>query len=167
MRAQEAEAAYLRHTTALVEIVKLPPELQEERLRALAKPTQQLPNLIEGLTRDLDGVKFARRFHRAQARLRCTETALAAERYRIAEHRWPDDLNALVPRYLAAVPSDPFDGRPLRLRRLADGIVIYSVGPDRTDDGGTLNRTNAETANSDFGFQLWDADRRGSAAARD
>ncbi len=163
--AHGAEAAFLRYSTAAVEAAKLPPAEQEDRLRALPFPTQKLPPLLEGLAGSghnrLDWAQHARGVHRAQALLRCAETAMAAERYRLAEHRWPADLNALVPRYLAAVPSDPFDGRPLRLRRLADGIVVYSVGPDRADDGGKLDRQNPETANTDIGFQLWAADRRG------
>jgi hypothetical protein len=169
MYARGAEPADLRHTTAVVEIVKLPPQDQEEHLRKLVVPTQKLPPLLEGLSGSgtLDWAKTAQGCHRAQAILRCAEAALAAERYRLAEHRWPDDLYALMPRYLAAVPADPFDGRPLRLRPLPDGIVIYSVGPDRRDDGGKLDRKNAEAANTDIGFQLWDAGRRAAHLARD
>jgi hypothetical protein len=29
----------------------------------------------------------------------------------------------------------------LRYRRLDDGVVIYSLGPDRTDDDGNLDRS--------------------------
>jgi len=45
-------------------------------------------------------------------------------------------LSDLVPIYLPQAPQDPFDGRPLRYRRLEPGFVVYSVGPARTDDGG-------------------------------
>jgi hypothetical protein len=158
--AQGAQPARLRHGTALVEIVKRPTHEQEDQLRKLAEPKQMLPPLLEGLTRSTDWTKLVRRFHRAQAAQRCAETAMAAERYRLAEQRWPDNLNALVPRFLAAVPADPFDGQPLRLRCLPDGIVIYSVGPDRTDDDGQLDRSNADAPGTDIGFQLWDAERR-------
>jgi hypothetical protein len=160
VRARAAEAAFLRHTNAVVEIARLPTEIQEERLSELAAPKETLPALIEGLTKDVQWIKLARRFHRAQANLRCGAAALAAERFRLAENRWPADLNALVPRYLAAVPPDPFDGRPLRLRRLPDGVVIYCVNADRADDGGKLDRRDPEAAGTDLGFQLWDANRR-------
>jgi hypothetical protein len=168
MLARGAEPADLRHTTAVVEIAKLPPQDQQERLRKLVAPTQKLPPLLEGLSASgkMDWAKTAQGCHRAQAILRCAAAALAAERYRWAEQRWPDDLNALMPRYLAAMPADPFDGRPLRLRLLPDGIVIYSVGPDRQGDGGNLDRDNAEAANTDIGFHLWDAGRRAAHRAR-
>ena len=36
-------------------------------------------------------------------------------------------------------PLDPFDGRPMRYRRLdASSFRVYSVGPDGVDDGGTF-----------------------------
>lgn len=38
--------------------------------------------------------------------------------------------------YLAAPPTDPFDGNPLRYRAESDRVTIYSVGPDQRDDGG-------------------------------
>jgi hypothetical protein len=158
--ARASQAAYLRWSTAMVEIAKMPTETQDERLRALAMPTQQLPALIAGLTRGPDWVKLARKFNQAHAELRCATAGLAAERFRLAERRWPDRLDGLVPRYLAAVPIDPFDGQPLRFRRLEDGLVIYSVGLDRTDDGGKLDRKRPGEPGTDVGFQLWDADRR-------
>ncbi len=63
--------------------------------------------------------------------------ALAASRYRLAHGRLPDRIEDLVPEYLPAVPRDPFDGLPLRYRRTDEGAIIYSVGPDGVDNGGT------------------------------
>jgi len=45
-----------------------------------------------------------------------------------------------VPHYLPEVPQDPFDGRQLRYRRLEPGFLVYSIGPDETDDGGKQRR---------------------------
>jgi hypothetical protein len=58
------------------------------------------------------------------------------------------------------VPTDLYDGQPLRLRRLDDGLVIYSVGPDGKDDGGKLDRQNPVGPGMDLGFQLWDVAKR-------
>jgi hypothetical protein len=38
------------------------------------------------------------------------------------------------------VTMDPFDGQPLRVRKLPQGWLIYSVGPNRIDDGGVLDQ---------------------------
>jgi hypothetical protein len=85
---------------------------------------------------------------------------LAVERYRQARGDWPASLDKLVPGYLAFVPLDPLDGKPLRYRRLADGVVVYSVGPDREDNGGTLDRDNPTRAGTDLGYRLWDVKQR-------
>jgi hypothetical protein len=61
--------------------------------------------------------------------------ALAAHR---AEHKsFPETLSELAPAYLSELPCDRFSGRPLRYRREADGYIVYSVGANLKDDGGT------------------------------
>jgi hypothetical protein len=41
---------------------------------------------------------------------------------------------------LPAAPADRFSGEPLRYRVLADGFVVYSVGPDGADDLGDTQK---------------------------
>lgn len=45
-------------------------------------------------------------------------------------------VSELVPDYLPVVPADPYDDQPLRYRKLPRGYVVYSIGPDFTDNGG-------------------------------
>jgi hypothetical protein len=102
---------------------------------------------------------------RTQAWLRCTYTALAAERYRRAHKLWPDSLDALVAaKLLRQMPIDPYDGKPLRLARLTEGLIIYSIGPDGVDNGGKLDRKNPVAVGSDLGFQLWEVKHRNKPA---
>lgn len=51
----------------------------------------------------------------------------------------PGSLSQLVPAYLSAVPSDPFDpaNGPIRYLPKHDPPVLYSVGPNGKDDGGS------------------------------
>jgi hypothetical protein len=70
------------------------------------------------------------------AQMRLVNTALAIERFRILRGSSPTDLKQLVPQFLDSVPTDPFDGAPLRYRLLNPGYVIYSIGIDGHDDGG-------------------------------
>jgi hypothetical protein len=71
------------------------------------------------------------------AALRSAQAALGVERYRLANHdQLPNSLQDLVPSFLDAEPIDPFDGKPLRFKKLSKGYVIYSIGPDGIDDGG-------------------------------
>jgi serine/threonine protein kinase len=93
------------------------------------------------------------------AELRTALTMLAVERYRIAHGEWPPDLAVLVPAYLKEVPIDPYDAKPIRYRRTAEGVVVYCVGPDRTDNQGNLTRI-LPADGQDVGFQLWDLAKR-------
>ncbi len=60
----------------------------------------------------------------------------AVAEYRAREGHYPAKVDDLVPKYLAAVPTDPYSGKPLRMVADADGVAVYSVGPDLKDDGG-------------------------------
>src|SRR5262245_15918067 len=70
------------------------------------------------------------------AHLRLAETALVIEQFRLSHDRLPSDLTELVPSHFRELPTDPFDGSPLRYNRLASGYLIYSVGQDGRDNGG-------------------------------
>jgi len=64
------------------------------------------------------------------------QAALAVIRYQRQHGQWPESLDSLVGTFLKTVPTDPFDGQPLRYRLQDDGFVIYSVGVNGVDDGG-------------------------------
>lgn len=67
------------------------------------------------------------------ADLRLSATALAIERFRLSHGRLPARLEELAPQFISAVPVDPFDGTPLRYRRLAKGYMIQSIGQDQNN----------------------------------
>lgn len=71
-------------------------------------------------------------------------TAIAAERHRLKHGRYPEKLADLVPQFLSAVPSDPFDGEPLRCVAADDGLTIYSIGRDGKDNGGLSLENSGE-----------------------
>lgn len=82
-----------------------------------------------------------RTFAEREASARAADVGIAVDRYRRQCGRLPETLAVLVPDYLPAVPLDPFDGQTLRYAvRTAEQdvveVVVYSVGPNRTDDGG-------------------------------
>jgi hypothetical protein len=89
----------------------------------------------------------------AVARLRAARIALMIERYRLANGELPNSLGDLVSKLVDAIPADPFDGKPLRYKKLAKGYVVYSVGENGKDDGGdeTISaRTNWRPADITF-----------------
>jgi hypothetical protein len=158
-KARAAHAAYLRYLTELVEIGKLPPQEQKARLAKLKKPDVVLPQLLEALGGGND-TKIVDIFQRQEALLHAAVTALATERYRRDKGHWPEALTDLIPDFLVQVPIDPYNGGPLRYRRLEDGVVVYSVGPDGQDDGGKIVRRGNPPSGADIGFRLWDGGHR-------
>jgi len=75
----------------------------------------------------------------AQTRNDETLLACAMERYRLANGEFPATLDALSPRYLAAIPADVITGQSLKYRRTDDGqFQLYSVGWNGKDDGGKI-----------------------------
>jgi hypothetical protein len=155
--AKRIRAALLRYNNQLVEIAKLPVEQQPGRIKELQAAEQELPELARPIA--LASTKVAPTYHRDRADLRCAMVMLAVERYRRVNNHWPEAMTDLIPAYLAKIPLDPFDGAPLRYRRLDDGVVIYSVGPDGTDNGGKLAKDPMKDG-TDRGFRLWDVPKR-------
>ncbi len=96
----------------------------------------------------------------SDALVRTAIAGLAAERFRLYRGRWPDSLEQLVPKYLSEIPRDPFAAGPLKLRKLPDGLFVYSVGFDGVDDGGKINAKMRTKDGADTGFRLWDVSAR-------
>jgi hypothetical protein len=163
LAARPFHAAVLNELTHWVEITRRP--LHEQRLLVEAWDRDKAAHLGDAgfLLDNYPAVKLTGSAQRVQAVLEAALAAVAAERYRLAKRDWPRDLAALVPEYLAEVPTDPFDGQPMRYRRTPDGIVIYAVGPDGVDNQATLDRTGRTPDGTDVGFQLWDVAKRRKA----
>lgn len=75
---------------------------------------------------------------RQEAKLLSLDAAIAAELYRRDHGELPKSLEDLVPDYLAAVPTDPFNGEPVRYVVNENDFVIYGLGEDLNDDLGAI-----------------------------
>jgi hypothetical protein len=145
--ARREHPALLRFMTKLVEASRLPDaeqlEAGEEIDREVRDYGGEFANLLLPSFAKITG---------ADRRGRCAAAAMrgliAVELYRRRHGRWPEK----VPE---GCPPDPIDGAPLRLKRTADGVVVYSIGNDRKDGGGDV-----EGWNNDIGFRLWDVEKR-------
>src|SRR5262249_52958054 len=109
-------AALLRFMTRAVEGAHLPVEQQVTSFRGLVSTFPQVTIFVRGLTVELT---YTPEWHRrCHARLRCATVLIAAERFRRQHDRWPKTIEELVPDWITEVPIDPFDGQPVRFRRL-------------------------------------------------
>jgi hypothetical protein len=154
------ETLCLESMSDLLGAMKQPePEQQPafERVEALSLDWRQ-PALFRTIMPAV--ARLRQTYLRWQARFRTTVVAIAAERYRRKHGHWPQKVDELVPDELADVARDPYDGKPLRLKQLPDGLIVYSVGVNGIDDGGAVTSIVGKTA--DTGFRLWDANQRGT-----
>ena len=125
--------------------------LMQEYLDAMELPSDERLLVFDSIQEDVNSGKrgglLTRLIWPALARTleidtRCTaealaaQTALAVQRYRLAEGHLPESLENLVPACMEVVPKDPFDGRSLRYFTRENGFVVYSIGDDLTDNGG-------------------------------
>jgi hypothetical protein len=87
---------------------------------------------------------------------RALELLIAAERYALIGGDWPKSAEALVPRYLKSVPTDPLTGKPMRLMREGDRLIAYSLGVNGRDDGGKVDGSSSVKVkeSADVGFAL-------------
>jgi hypothetical protein len=157
-----AHPVFLDFMTRVLATAQLPPQEQEAAEQVLAAAIRTQVREKNGALLHLVPAfpKIGSASRHKLAWLRSLVVALAAERYRHAHGAWPATLALLTPEYLSEVPADPYDGLPLRYRRQDDHVVIYSVGPDRQDDGGNLDRTADPGPGADVGCRLWDVAQR-------
>lgn len=143
-------AAYRRHMRSFRELSGLsaPAELDgldkvEEGIRRTrgggVLAGLLLPAVMRGTFASLEG----------DATRELVKLGVAATAYKAKHGKYPENLSELVapenrgdavreskPEWIAEVPPDPFDGRPIRMRPVDGGILLYSIGRDRKDDGG-------------------------------
>jgi hypothetical protein len=93
-----------------------------------------------------------------QVNLDLATTACALERYRLVNGQYPDSLDVLAPKFIAKIPNDVITGESLKYRRTDDGrFLLYSVGWNRTDDGGTMafDKGTTPQVDRDQGDWVW------------
>lgn len=86
--------------------------------------------------------------------------ACALERYHMANGKYPETLAALVPQFLTKLPLDVCNGQPMKYRRTDDGqFLLYSVGWNEKDDGGTvvMQKDQKRTQDLNEGDWVWPA----------
>jgi hypothetical protein len=159
---------HLRHRNEMVAAARLPLEQQLDRFQELKEKVSRknwnphmmaLSDFLPLFPPDLS--KACQIHLRGQALLRSAEAGLACEHFRRAKERWPESLAELVKAgLLDAVPTDPYDGQPLRFVRRNDGVTVYAVGPDKQDNGGDIRREGPDDPGVDIGFRLWDPKHR-------
>ena len=130
----------LEYFERAIDAASLPPHEQTARFGAAKSWVMERPEWRALLTHViLPGIsRVAELFTRHVAGMRAARVAVAVERYRLAHGILPGSIDDLTPRFIDAVPLDPYDGEPMRYAVTPTGYAVYSVFENVTDDGGVF-----------------------------
>jgi hypothetical protein len=152
---------YIQVMNEQVKAAKLQDPERGEAFRVIEEKVKKKRTILASMILPAT-MKVGQASQRLQSSLRCAAAGVAVERFRTKNDRWPNGLDELVKTgYLKEIPTDPYDGKSLRFKRTPTGAIVYSVGPNKIDDGGTLNRSNLMAPSIDHGFELWLPSMRG------
>ncbi len=89
---------------------------------------------------------------------------IALRRFELEKGKLPEKLDELVPKFLDAVPTDPFDNAPMRWN--ATDRVVYSIGKDLKDDLGAVSEPH-KVSDKDVGMRYWWIEKEQAADSKD
>ena len=136
-------------------IEKTDPKLYDDKLKQLVQQhpgssfiscCRHLASFGECFITTPDGGPSLTQYHKlifpariADAKIRVLLAATVIKMYEMARGSAPNNLSELVPAFLERVPQDPFNANaPLRYGADARSWKVYSLGPNRRDEGGAV-----------------------------
>jgi len=128
-------------------------EQMKERMR------REIPSGVYGWMSHMTMPNFARALeHVARIQTMVSEARIvcAMERCRMERGQYPESLADLAPQFIDHLPVEVINGAPLRYRRTNDRkFLLYSIGWNETDDGGTPTVGENTSAKPDFTQGDW------------
>jgi hypothetical protein len=133
----------LRNLPDVREQLEPPPAITEREWHFWRRINGVWTTFLSELTFDNNREDFEKRLEQsllmAQAKANLLRLHYAIRAFQIQENRLPKTLDELVGHELAAIPSDPYNGRDFIYQPGKDRYILYSVGPNGIDDGGFVN----------------------------
>lgn len=81
--------------------------------------------------------------------------ACALERYHLAHGQYPESLDSLVPQFIDELPHDVINGGEPKYRKTDNSFVLYSIGWNEKDDGGTSALNKDGSTDWENGDWVW------------
>jgi hypothetical protein len=128
-------AAHRRFTAEMDNASRMPFWQARERLRQLGQEVRANPGGVLTAILLPAVANMMERAAAADARRDVARLGLALYAYRARNGRFPAELNELAPEFIAAVPLNPFDGKPMTLRRTNGGVTVDSSAPELPEQG--------------------------------
>lgn len=131
------EETYLDMIGRIEDLVRQPYYEARPALRALEEEISNLPVTRVGSRSQLPPLcRISEEQAAHEARLGLIQIGLALEQYYGQTGSLPATLNPIDSSLGGALPVDPFTGKPYVYKPSGDGFLLYSVGPNLTDDNG-------------------------------
>ncbi len=123
-------------------LLVMPPSRSPDESLLTQKQKDELPLMMKTLSPGFERV--SQQCWRLRTGRRGLLATLAVLRHYKDNENYPDNLEQLISAgYLQQVPIDPYTGEPLLYRKVDNGFVLYSVGPNCKDDGGQISYTES------------------------
>lgn len=105
-----------------------------------ATASQQIANVLISMLFPATDAAFTVE-RRNQTNRSLVVLGLSLADYRDEHQRFPDRLDQLVPKHMERVPIDVMWGEPFNYKKTEAGYVLYAIGQDGQDDGGSTSDT--------------------------
>lgn len=120
------------------ERLKLPLEAFKNLIGLPSEFRNYTPSRIAKILASVGAESYGRiipRYYINFAKFNILLAAVTVRLYALRNHRTLDSFQELVPDYTLNLPEDPFDDfKPLKFEKRDKGWVIYSFGPDKSDN---------------------------------
>jgi len=122
--------------------LKTPCQIKAEGIDAEKEALEIIEgNVFLQILAPIDLVRVNQIARRNKTDVHATVAVLAILRYSKDKSSFPEDLEQLISAgYLKQPPDDVFSVKPLVYRKTDDDFILYSVGPNLTDEGGEYSR---------------------------
>ena len=131
-------STYANTMGRIADAARLPYYQAESSLAEIGRDIEDLPvtrwvsrTMLPAIPYALEGQA------RHEATLDLMQLGLLLELYYAEHGAYPESLDAITPDLGAALPRDPFTGEAYHYEPSGDRFVLYSVGPNQVDDGGS------------------------------
>jgi hypothetical protein len=149
LRIRQKSTQYFRDMAQLIAAARRPwPEPLDMMVGNEPRPLEKPGNLLES------GADFIRLTAQTFVFVRCTILAIAFERYQLSHGEMPPSLDDVSPIYINSIPLDPFTGKKLLFRHDGETYLMYSVGINRQDDGGSIIPKAGDESPLDRGLSI-------------
>jgi hypothetical protein len=134
-------AAYIRIMGEYTRFAQQPyPPNGASTINRKAEQMQSRLNIVTSMLVPAIG-RVNERYWELIAQMRITRTGLALLQEKMAQGAFPETLERLKLKNL----DDPFSTKPINYKPQGQGFILYSVGPDQKDNGGSPKEKKQET----------------------